>query len=63
MAVIDGPGGPIADRDDDAFARIAAYSPEAAWNVLQVMSAKLREQDLAMVVDQWSDGLGDQLLD
>jgi len=61
MAVIDGPGGPIAD-DDEAFARIAAYSPEAARNVLIVLTERLRERDLE-IVGQWSDDLDEQLLD
>jgi hypothetical protein len=65
MAVIDGPGGPIAAKDadtDEAFARIAAHSPEAARQVLIVLTDRLRERDLT-IVGHWSDDLDEQLLD
>jgi hypothetical protein len=68
MAVIDGPGGPLVgttdqtSADDEGFARLAAYSPDAARNVLAQLSAQLREHDLDLVT-RWSDDVGDQLLD
>ena len=56
-----GPGGPSAQQDE-GFARLATYSPDAARNVLADLSARLREQDLA-VASGWSREMGSELLD
>lgn len=76
MAVIEGPGGPIAPSDapsssnrpwggvvdEEALSGLVAHSPQAARIVLEELTARLREKDLRMA-QHWSDGVGDQLLD
>jgi hypothetical protein len=68
MTVIEGPGGPATEQDDqqqllaDTFERLATYSPEAAWNVLVGLSAQLRQHDLE-IAHRWSEGVETELLD
>jgi hypothetical protein len=74
MTVIDGSGGPASDHtgsidEDDrqqlvaeTFERLASYSPDAAWNVLVGLSARLRQHDLDLA-QRWSEGVQDELLD
>lgn len=56
-----GPGGPHTDHDE-GFARLATFSPDAARNVLVDLTARLRDQDLA-VASGWSHDVGGELLD
>ncbi|OWY59701.1 hypothetical protein B7486_73170 [cyanobacterium TDX16] len=68
MTVIDGPGGPTTEHDDrqqlaaETFERLATQSPDAAWDVLVGLSARLRQHDLD-IASRWSAGVEDELLD
>ena len=69
MAVIDGPGGPIATEptevgsEEPALGWLLDHSPLARQVVLEELSTRLRRKDLGLVSARWSAGIEDELLD